>query len=243
MRTFEMLGLGVVLGLAVTTSAFADNIVRMQAPIASVTKNEPEGPPKYESCLSIKTKQPSSESGVYTLTLTGTEISTYCDMATDGGGWTLIGRAASDRVGAWATTSGLYNWPVSPNPGLAATFKMSDGEINAIPKRAYKVISTGYPNTRYWKGSCVYRHTDLASGDCTISYSSEAWLASSAKGNGSSVSGLAGIHDRMGNNGFYIYSSSPGYSDYGWGAGNGTSITYSGAGSKGTRINLQMWVR
>lgn len=243
MRTFKLLGLGVVLGLAVSTSAFADNIVRMQAPIASVTKSEPEGPPKYNSCLSIKTKQPGSESGVYTLTLIGTEISAYCDMATDGGGWTLIGRAVGDRVGTWATTNGLYNWPSSPNPGLATTFKMGDGEINAIPKNAYKVIATGYPSTRFWKGSCIYQHTAYTSGDCAISYSSEAWLPGSAKGNGSSVSGFGGVHDKVGTEGFWIYTSAPGYPTYGWGAGNGVNMTYSGAGGAGTRINLQMWVR
>ena len=50
------------------------------------------------SCLAIKTEQPSSTSGVYTLTLDDSVYQAYCDMEHDGGGWEVVMRQMGGNV-------------------------------------------------------------------------------------------------------------------------------------------------
>ena len=74
-----------------------------------------------ESCLDILVDQPAAASGSYAIDFDGTATTTTCDMATDGGGWTLVfsddfeaapdpGWSLSARYscGAWSTLLGGY---------------------------------------------------------------------------------------------------------------------------------------
>lgn len=230
------------LGCLSVYPAYAENIVRAVAPIAG-KPGQSTAAPVLNSCLAVRAKAPSAPSGVYSLALGGQTYPVYCDMTTDGGGWALIGRALEDNVGDWARVSSTYNWPQAPGPSLARTFRLGDSEIASIPKSAFKVVSTGYNNTRYWKGSCVYRHLVAATGDCAVSYSSERWLSSSAKGSPSSGVSMGGLHDVISGQGFFIYTSHFRNPASGWGAGNGQAANFSGTGSEGTRISLQIWAR
>lgn len=221
---------------------YADNIVRTAAPISNKA-GQSSSPALPNSCLAVRNTNPGSQSGVYDLTIGGAKTSVYCDMITDGGGWTLIGRAYANDVGDWAKVAGRYNWPQSPSPNLQRSFRLGDQDIAGIPRGAFKVVSTGYNNTRFWKGSCVYQQLVPAAGDCAISYSSETWQASSAKGRANNGAQTGGLHDYYPNSGFYIQTSAMGNPPSGWAAGNGLSVYDSGTGSAGTRISLLIWVR
>jgi hypothetical protein len=70
----------------------------------------------YRSCLEIKRVLPASTSGKYTIDPDGVGVGyaafdTYCDMTTDGGGWTLV----------WSNTRGGTNKPVSNLSWTSAT--------------------------------------------------------------------------------------------------------------------------
>lgn len=224
------------------STVYADNIVRTAAPISSKA-GQPSSPAILNSCLAVRNLKPGSPSGVYDLTVGSAKIPVYCDMSTDGGGWTLIGRAYANDVGDWAKVSGRYNWPQSPNPSLQRSFRLGDLEVAGIPKGTFKVVSTGYYNTRFWKGSCVYQQLVPATGDCAVSYANENWQSSSSKGRANTEAQTGGLHDYTPNSGFYIQTSAIGSPVSGWAAGNGASATDSGTGSAGTRISLLIWVR
>lgn len=229
---------------SMTQISHAENIMRMPAPIYKASKPEPQMPQPPGSCLNVLTENPSSSSGVYTISLKGKDVPVYCDMVSDGGGWTLVGRGVRDRVGAWATTRDAINPHINPGPSSGETYKLSDSDINLISKKSFKVITLGYNNTRYFKGGCIYNQLEAASGDCAVSYSGESW--SSPRGNGQSGAGGCGLSDHRANvpdDGYFVLSSACVSKNAGWSAGNGTTRFHTGTGQAGTRITINIFVR
>ncbi|MGV2873220.1 fibrinogen-like YCDxxxxGGGW domain-containing protein [Colwellia sp. E150_009] len=127
----------------------------------------------HASCDEIVKNDASAQDGVYSIRPNGAgAINVLCDMDVSGG-WTLVMRGQEgSKVSNWYKTTAdirLENGS-APNEG---TFKFADTTINLLVSSAYRVTTA--MGQRYFKPTCVYNHTSVATGACRVSYGNINW--------------------------------------------------------------------
>jgi hypothetical protein len=104
--------------------------------------------------------------GVYVLNAGGAHFNAYCDMSTDGGGWTLVAKLFEATLGTGATNPANLTTPTQPpNNGES---KLADFVINALVYTTVRVIPSGAPTcTKYFfqPGSTIWDFSTAGAGN------------------------------------------------------------------------------
>jgi hypothetical protein len=116
---------------------------------------------KGASCAEILKKCPGIASGVYTIAPAGqTAQKLFCDMKSDGGGWTLIYK--TDKSNANDRTTGETNVAALQDADLNAVAKVSDAFGNALGKE-FRISGAGRTMfIRSQENLPIFRTTDAA---------------------------------------------------------------------------------
>jgi len=113
-----------------------------------------------------------ADSGIYRIQPAGqAALDVWCDMTTDGGGWTLIVRAqAGSNAHANAAAVGALT-----SPSQATAAKLSDAVINAIPKTMYRMRNSGGTTSVYFDTSDVFSATRQVANRASVTWENPVW--------------------------------------------------------------------
>lgn len=150
---------GVAVGLLLSGVVVASTSYQLRVGVPGLKPAEKSLPADNSSCKTILETGGSTGDGVYQLDLGGGKAETvYCDMTSDGGGWTLVmNQPPGKRDAGWDSVGQVGN---SAFERTDVVFKMSDDMINQFGTQAFRLTASSMAEKGFVDASvCNYTHT------------------------------------------------------------------------------------